>query len=63
VTADAGTVSTSVDVLAAAMRRLIHDPDEARARGQAARAAVLERYGLERFLADWDDTLEELISR
>ena len=26
----------------------------------AARAAALERYGLERFLADWDDVLEEV---
>ncbi|MEA2285364.1 MAG: hypothetical protein QOJ21_1407, partial [Solirubrobacteraceae bacterium] len=25
-----------------------------------ARAAALERYGLERFLADWDDLLEEV---
>ena len=28
-----------------------------RARGRAARAAALERYGLDRFLADWDDVL------
>ena len=41
------------------MRRLISDPDEARERGAAARVAALERYGLERFLADWDDVLEE----
>ena len=53
-------VSTRVDVLADAMRRLIDDPDEARERGAAARAAALERYGLERFLADWDDLLAEV---
>ena len=34
---------------------------EARERGCAARAAVLERYGLERFLSDWDDVLEEVV--
>jgi hypothetical protein len=56
----AGVVSTRVDELAAAMRRLIDDPDEARERGAAARAAALERYGLERFLADWDEVLEEV---
>ena len=33
------------------------DPDEARARGLVARDAALERYGLARFLADWDDVL------
>jgi hypothetical protein len=58
VPAEAGVVSTRLDVLAAAMRRLIADPDEALERGRAARAAVLERYGLERFLADWDAVLE-----
>jgi hypothetical protein len=57
----AGTVSTRVDVLAGAMRRLIADPGEARERGAAARAVALERYGLERFLADWDDVLAEVV--
>jgi hypothetical protein len=56
----AGVVSTQVDVLAGAMRRLIGDPDEAAERGRAARAAALGRYGLERFLADWDALLEEV---
>jgi Glycosyl transferases group 1 len=60
---EAGVVSTKLDVLAGAMRRLIADPEEARARGEAARAAVLERYGLERFLADWDEVLEEVTAR
>jgi hypothetical protein len=57
---DAGAVSTRIDVLTGAVRRLIDDPGEAVARGSAARAAALERYGLERFLADWDDALEEV---
>ena len=56
----AGVVSTRLDVLAAEMRRLIDEPEEARERGTVARAAALERYGLERFLADWDDVLEEV---
>jgi glycosyltransferase involved in cell wall biosynthesis len=55
---DAGAVSTSVDALVAALARLVSDPDEARERGIAARAAALARYGLERFLADWDALLE-----
>ena len=54
---DAGAISTRVDVLASALRRLVNDPEEARARGAFARAHVLARYGLERFLADWDELL------
>ena len=34
-----------------------HDPDEARARGEPRAPHVLARYGLERFLADWDELL------
>jgi hypothetical protein len=57
---EAGAVSTKLDVLSGTIRRLIDDPDEARERGCAARAAALERYGLERFLSDWDEALEEV---
>jgi glycosyltransferase involved in cell wall biosynthesis len=53
----AGVVSTRVEVLAEALARLVADPDEARERGRAARAAALARYGLERFHADWDEVL------
>jgi hypothetical protein len=60
VPAEAGVVSTQVEVLADAVRRLVADPEEARERGTAARAAALERYGLERFLDDWDQLLEEV---
>jgi hypothetical protein len=63
VPAEAGVVSTKVDVLAGALRRLVDDPDEALERGRAARAAARERYGLERFLADWDGVLEEVTTR
>jgi hypothetical protein len=54
----AGVVSTDVDVLCGALRRLIDDPAEAAERGRAARAAALERHGLARFIADWDDVLD-----
>jgi Glycosyl transferases group 1 len=56
----AGAVSTSVESLHDALIRLIADPDEARERGRAAREAVLARYGLARFLADWDELIEEM---
>ena len=54
--------SNDVDVLAASLQRLVHDPDEARERGRAARDAALRRYGLGRFLADWDELLEEVVA-
>ncbi len=57
---EAGFVSTNVELLAAELRRLVANPDEAYERGCAARAAALERFGLERFLADWDELLEEV---
>ena len=59
VPAGAGVVSTRVDVLADAPR-LHADPERARdgRPGRARRA--LERYGLARFLADWDALLEEV---
>jgi hypothetical protein len=56
----AGKVSTRIEVLLAAMRHLNQDPAAARAAGRIARAAALERYGLERFLADWDLLLDEV---
>ncbi|MCW2960920.1 MAG: glycosyl transferase, group 1 [Thermoleophilia bacterium] len=58
----AGVVSNRIDVLQAALRRWRDDPDEAREVGQHAREAVLARYGLERFLADWDDVLARAVA-
>ncbi|WP_434993920.1 glycosyltransferase [Arthrobacter sp. Ld5] len=56
---EAGSISTDVDDLVRTAAHLVEDPDEARTRGRAARAAALARYGLARFLADWDDVLEQ----
>jgi Glycosyl transferases group 1 len=57
---EAGVASTKLDVLEAALRRLVADPDEARERGLVARRVALERYGLRRFLDDWDAVLAAL---
>jgi glycosyltransferase involved in cell wall biosynthesis len=57
---EAGIVSTRVDVLTRALRELAEEPDRARAMGRAARGAALARYGLARFLADWDRLLGEV---
>src|SRR4051794_15021116 len=57
----AGIVSTRLDVLEAALRELAADAAQARERGAAARAAALDRYGLGRFLADWDALLASVV--
>jgi glycosyltransferase involved in cell wall biosynthesis len=57
---EAGVVSTRVEALADAARRLLADPEQARLMGKAGRAAATERYGLGRFLADWEALLEEV---
>jgi Glycosyl transferases group 1 len=57
---EAGACSTRMDVLVAALRRFMADPDAAAAAGRAARAAAVHRYGLGRFLADWDRLLKEV---
>ncbi|MDT0165501.1 glycosyltransferase family 4 protein [Actinotalea sp. AC32] len=56
----AGMVTSDVDALVAAGRRWLHDPDEARARGLAAREHVLAHFGLDRFLDDWQTLLKEV---
>ncbi|HEY3007570.1 MAG TPA: glycosyltransferase [Micromonosporaceae bacterium] len=59
VPADAGIVTTKVDTLVEAVHWVIEEPDAARLMGERGRQAALTRYGLERFLADWDRLLEE----
>ncbi|MBO3102880.1 glycosyltransferase [Cellulomonas fengjieae] len=56
----AGVVSPRPDVLVEAARRWLHDPEEARDRGQAAREHALRHYGLSRFLSDWQSLLKEV---
>ncbi|MDQ0821229.1 hypothetical protein QFZ79_003603 [Arthrobacter sp. V4I6] len=57
---EAGAISTSVDELVRSAAMLVHDPQEARRRGDVARRVALERYGLEAFLQAWDALLDEL---
>jgi hypothetical protein len=57
---EAGEISTDVSRLASRLRSFLAEPELARACGLAARAAALERYGLKRFLADWDVLLDGL---
>jgi len=59
---EAGVVSNRPDVLAEALRRLTAEPEEARVLGKAGREAALDRFGLNRFLSDWNDLLQEVTS-
>jgi glycosyltransferase involved in cell wall biosynthesis len=56
----AGVLSNRLDVLDAALRHYISDPEAARAAGDQARQAALARYSLKRFLDDWDRLIEEV---
>lgn len=56
----AGVVSTRIEVLQRAIRELVNDHVMALEMGAAARAYALNRYGLNRFLADWDRLIKEV---
>ncbi|TRW44733.1 glycosyltransferase [Georgenia yuyongxinii] len=57
----AGVVSADPGALAAAARRWLADPAEAHERGLAAREHALARFGLARFLDQWDQVLKEVV--
>jgi glycosyltransferase involved in cell wall biosynthesis len=57
---EAGTVSTKVEVLGAALRELIDDHDLALRKGKEARRVALARHNLPRFLGAWDKLLSEV---
>lgn len=59
---EAGVTSTRPDVLADAVWRFVHDASLAEAAGAAAREVALARYGLGRFLADWDTLLAQVMT-
>ncbi|QJY48823.1 glycosyltransferase [Pseudonocardia broussonetiae] len=58
-----GYCGTDPARLADALRELVAEPELARRRGAAARAHALQRYGLDRFLADWDVVLDRTVER
>lgn len=60
VPSEAGVVSTRVEVLRQAIRDFLASHERAERAGRAAREAALARYGLDRFLADWDELLAEV---
>jgi glycosyltransferase involved in cell wall biosynthesis len=61
VPATAGVLSTDPADLAAAARKWLHDPEEATQVGLAARKHALARFGVNRFLDDWDRLVKEVV--
>lgn len=58
----AGLLSNDLGELAQRGRQWLEDPDLAARAGAAARVHALDRYGLERFLADWDALIERVVA-
>jgi glycosyltransferase involved in cell wall biosynthesis len=58
-----GHVSCDVGELVERMRSLLADPVEARRLGVNARAVARARFGLDRFIRDWNAAFEQAISR
>ncbi|HET9656787.1 MAG TPA: glycosyltransferase [Kineosporiaceae bacterium] len=63
VTPGAGLVSADVGELARLARRLVRDPELAAQLGRTGRRYAIERFGLPRFLADWDAALSAVSAR
>ena len=59
---EAGIRSSDPERLRAGLRRLVEDRDAAAAAGQAAREAALARFGVARFLSDWDAVLDRVVT-
>ena len=57
--AESGYIDTSVDKLVGHMQELLRNPSLARQLGATARKRARERFGIERFCADWNAVLAE----
>jgi glycosyltransferase involved in cell wall biosynthesis len=57
-----GFIDTNVENLICRMRQLLADPKEARLIGETGRRTVQERFGLERFVTDWEAAFEEALA-
>lgn len=58
----AGVLSTDPTTLVDAARAYIEDPELAADHGRRAREAALTRYGLGRFLGDWDELFSDVVT-
>jgi len=58
-----GFIDTRPDRLVTAMQQLLADPAQARILGAAARRTAEERFGIDRFVADWMQAIESVVAR
>ena len=58
-----GYLACELDDLVARMRDLLADPELARPLGANARAVARERFGIERFIRDWNDAFGQVRGR
>jgi hypothetical protein len=56
-----GYISCNIDELIERMRSLLTDPEEARRLGANARKAARERFGLDRFIRDWNAAFAQVL--
>ena len=59
---DAGVVTTRRSELRSAVAGFLASRERAEEAGAAARRHALQRYGLQRFLRDWDTTLDRVLA-
>src|ERR1700712_942097 len=59
---ESGFIDTNVPALIDAMQRLIRDPKEARFLRDVARKVAMERFHIDRFVTDWNETLRHVAS-
>jgi hypothetical protein len=57
---ESGFIDTNLDTLLAGMHELLREPVLARRLGERARQRARERFGIERFSADWDAALRHV---
>ncbi|MCC6858149.1 MAG: glycosyltransferase family 4 protein [Bryobacterales bacterium] len=55
-----GYVDTCLETLIGRMRHLLASPAEARRLGEGARRRALQRFHIDRFIRDWDETLHSV---
>lgn len=57
-----GFIDTNVGNLIRRMRQLLADPEEAHRIGEAGRRTARKRFGLKRFVADWEGAFQEALT-
>jgi hypothetical protein len=56
-----GYISTDLDELVGGMELLLADPAHARRLGDNARSVALDRFGIDRFVADWNEAFSQAL--